>query len=72
MRSINDLPKVITLKSLISILIIKPFEISRKENSKFIGKALIYSHKLALNNKVAGLINCPIDKSLLKKEHWFD
>ena len=68
MRSINDLPKSNNIKILnIDIDYKKPFEISRKENSKFIGKALIYSHKLALNNKVAGLINCPIDKSLLKK-----
>ena len=67
-RSINDLPKSNNIKILnIDIDYKKPFEISRKENSKFIGKALIYSHKLALNNKVAGLINCPIDKSLLKK-----
>ena len=69
-RSINDLPKSNNIKILnIDIDYKKPFEISRKENSKFIGKALIYSHKLALNNKVAGLINCPIDKSLLKKKN---
>ncbi len=43
------------------------FEVSKRENSNFVIKSLIYGHKLGLDNSVKGIINCPIDKKLLKK-----
>ena len=43
----------------------KPFDISQKETSKFIKASLNYAHKLALKKNVAGIINCPINKTLL-------
>ena len=44
-----------------------PFNVSRKSSSKFVLNALNLAHNLALNKKVAGIINCPIDKKLLLK-----
>ncbi len=46
----------------------KPFKISEKDRSKFILNCLNTAHELALNEEVAGVINCAIDKRLLKKE----
>ena len=45
------------------------FKVSFEEASKFIKKSLILAHKLSLNNDVLGMINCPIDKSLLRKKN---
>ena len=44
-------------------------KVSFEEASKFIKKSLILAHKLSLNNDVLGMINCPIDKSLLRKKN---
>ena len=44
-----------------------PFNISHQENSLFIMNSLKLAHKLALNSKVKGLVNCSINKDLLKK-----
>jgi 4-hydroxythreonine-4-phosphate dehydrogenase len=44
-----------------------PFKIKFKENSKFIINSLNVAHKLGLSKNVAGIINCSIDKKLLKK-----
>lgn len=44
-----------------------PFNVSSEESSKFVIKSLNLGHDLALNKKIAGIINCPIDKKLLKK-----
>ena len=44
-----------------------PFKVSLNSASKFIKKSLNLGHKFALKNNVSGLINCPINKSLLKK-----
>ena len=43
------------------------FKVSQKENSNFVINSLNYGHKLALDKSVKGIINCPIDKKLLKK-----
>ena len=47
-----------------------PFKVPRKSASKFVIKSLNIAHKLALNNDVAGIINCPINKKLLPKKYW--
>ena len=45
-----------------------PFKVSKKSSSKFVVQSLKLAHKLALDEKIAGLINCPIDKKLLNKK----
>ena len=45
-----------------------PFKVSKKSSSKFVIQSLKVAHKLALDKKIAGLINCPIDKKLLNKK----
>lgn len=46
-----------------------PFKVSFKDSSIFIKKSFNLAHKLCLDDNVKGLINCPIDKKLLKKEN---
>ncbi len=45
----------------------KPFKVNHANASKYIIKCLNLSHKLAKSNEVKGMINCPIDKSLISK-----
>lgn len=45
------------------------FNVPEKQSSRFIYKSLNLAHKLSLNKKVAGIINCPINKNLLKKKN---
>ena len=45
-----------------------PFKVSKEKSSKFIISSLKKGHKLALNNKILGIINCSIDKTLLNKD----
>ena len=40
----------------------------KKNSSKFVIDCLNYAHKLALSNNSLGIINCPINKNLLKKQ----
>ncbi len=43
-----------------------PFIIDKKDASKYINNSLNLAHNLALRKDVLGIINCPIDKNLLK------
>ena len=45
-----------------------PFNVSLSNSSKFVLKSLDTAHKLALSKDVSGIINCPINKRLLKKK----
>ena len=45
----------------------KPFNVSRKESSKYVKKCLLVSHSLCLQKKIKGIINCPINKKNLFK-----
>ncbi len=45
----------------------KPFYVSKKEASKFVLNSLDYAHSLAIKDKKINIINCPINKNLLKK-----
>jgi 4-hydroxythreonine-4-phosphate dehydrogenase len=45
-----------------------PFNVSKKSASEYVLKSLNLAHNLALNKKTAGMINCPIDKNLLRKK----
>ena len=47
----------------------KPFSISKKNSSQFVLNSLLLAHKIALDESVAGVINCAIDKSLLSKRN---
>ena len=47
-----------------------PFNVSFEQASKFVNESLKLSHDLALKRDVHGLINCPIDKKLLKKNNF--
>ncbi len=44
-----------------------PFNVPRNASSTFVMKSLNLAHKLALQKNVAGVLNCPINKNLLKK-----
>ena len=46
-----------------------PFKVSRQSSSIYILKSLNLAHHFALNKKVAGIVNCPIDKNLLNKKN---
>ena len=46
------------------------FKISEQEASAFVVKSLNLAHRLALKKNVKGLINCAINKRLLKKKNY--
>tara|TARA_B100000941_G_scaffold118619_2_gene83266 strand:- start:8623 stop:9588 length:966 start_codon:yes stop_codon:yes gene_type:complete len=46
-----------------------PFKVEEKSASKFVIKSLNLAHKLALTKDVCGIINCPINKKLLKRNN---
>ncbi len=45
-----------------------PFNVSTNEASRFVLNCLNFAHKLATNNKNVALINCPINKKLIKNK----
>ena len=69
LNNINEDIKTNKLKVLnIDIKFQTPFNIKEKYASNFVLNSLNKAHKLALRNDVAGIINCSIDKKLLKKK----
>ncbi len=44
------------------------FKVKKKDASKFVIKSLDLAHNLAIKKKITGIINCAIDKELLKKK----
>ena len=61
--------KVDSLKVLnVDIAFKNPFKVNKKNSSKFVIDCLNYAHKLALSNNSLGIINCPINKNLLKSK----
>ena len=46
-----------------------PFKVSRENSSKFVNKCFDLAHKLSLKKNILGMINCPIDKTLLNKKN---
>ncbi len=71
-KSIHDNVKSSKFKIIdIPLKFKNPYKISRSESSKYVLKSLDLAHKLALDKKVKGIINCPINKKLIassKKE----
>ena len=48
----------------------KSFNVNQKESSNYVKKCLLVSHKLCLQKKIKGIINCPINKkNLFKNEN---
>ncbi len=69
-KNINDKNDDLSLKILdINLKYKNPFNVPFREASKFIIKSLNLAHNLGLEKDVLGLINCPINKHLLKKEN---
>mgnify|MGYP001251991294 CR=1 FL=1 len=48
---------------------VDPFNVPYKSSVKFVKNSLNLAHSLAIKKKVNGIINCPIDKKLLKKKN---
>ena len=46
------------------------FKVSEQEASTFVRESLNFAHRLALKKNVKGLINCAINKRLLKKKNY--
>ena len=70
--AINDFNQKIKGNSLkvlnVDVAFRNPFKVNKKNSSKFVINCLNYAHKLALNNNSLGIINCPVNKNLLKKK----
>ena len=47
-----------------------PFSVSNKSASKFLTRSLEIAHSFALKKNIAGIINCPINKSLLNFNNY--
>ena len=66
-KSINDEFNSSKLKIInIPLKFKKPFKISKTNSSKYVLECLNLAHKLALDKRVKGIINCPINKKLIK------
>ena len=69
-NSINDRNKESSLKILdVSLKYKNPFKVPFKEASKFINKSLNLAHNISTGKNVLGLINCPVNKNLLKNRN---
>ncbi len=69
-KSIEEQTETNSLKVLDFKLKFKdPFNVKKKESSNFIIECLNYAHKISLQNNIMGLINCGIDKKLLKRKN---
>ena len=53
----------------IPLKFIHPFKVKHNSASTFIINSLDFAHKLASRNDVSGIINCPINKTMLKKKN---
>ena len=70
-KSIKDKNNDLSMKILdINLKYRNPFDVPFKEASKFVIKCLNLAHNLSLKKNVLGLINCPINKNLLKKKNF--
>ncbi len=69
-KSINDKNNDQSLKVLdINLKYKRVFEVPFKQASKFTNQSLNLAHNLAMNKDVLGIINCPIDKKLLRRDN---
>ena len=47
-----------------------PFKVSQKNAATYVVNSLDVGHKLAMNKDVSGIVNCPINKYLLRKKNF--
>ena len=67
-KNINDDVETNKLKIInIDLKFNNPFKVPINSSSMFIKKSFDKAHKIALSGKVVGIINCPLNKKLLKK-----
>ena len=71
-KDINEQTKSNSIKLIdVRLKYKNPFNVSKNEASKFIKKSLSLGHKICLDTKnVSGMINCPLDKTLLRKKFY--
>ena len=66
-KNVNDRNNLPSLKIIdIPIYYKNPFNVSLKESSKYVIKSLNLAHTLVKNKSVCAVINCPINKNLIK------
>lgn len=69
-KKINNIDENINSSSLniinIPLNFTDPFNVSLRDASNYVVQSLNLAHTLALSKKVKGIINCPIDKKLIK------
>ena len=46
-----------------------PFKVPKESASKFVFNSLNFAHKIALDQNILGIINCPLNKSLLNRKN---
>ena len=46
-----------------------PFKVPKESASKFVFNSLNFAHKIALEQNILGIINCPLNKSLLNRKN---
>ena len=67
----NSLKKESTSNSIkifdISLKFKNPFNVSKKESTKYVARSLSLAHRLSENKQIRGFINCPINKKLISK-----
>ena len=69
--NINQITKNNKIKIInINLMFKDPFKIPIKLSSKYVLESLDKAHKYALRKDVLGIINCPINKKLLKKDNF--
>ena len=69
-KSLNEPHKRNVLKILnIDLKFKNPFKIKKEITSKYVLSCLNLAHKLALNKGILGIVNCAIDKKLLRKKN---
>ena len=69
-KTINEKVKTNKLKILDVMLKFKePFKVDKDLSSKYVLRSLNLAHKLGLEENVIGIINCAINKKLLKKSN---
>ena len=67
-NSVNDSIKSTNLKIInISLNFKNPFKVGLRSSASYVIKCLNLAHSLAINKKVKGIINCPIDNKSFKK-----
>ena len=70
-KNLNEINNKKGLKIIdINLKFSNPFKVSDVESAKFVISSLNLAHKYSLDKSVIGLINCPINKKLLKKSEF--